>query len=290
MEMGVGRMGTAGRAVRKLIVVLAASFAFEASGQPGGTPAELVGTGVYCARCHASTAESDLEGLGERARAELAENKHLKAVREGSGVYSALPPEERGRIAELLAAVDRQSTVVVEAPAEVGAGATFEVRIELAGGAGPRVAVGLFDRPHRLYARALALQGFEVVGTPRVEGGRLHAIPAGDGGAAGAAGSKRPTFFDVEGIASSADEERWASARIVITLKAPTKLGDYGLVAAYLYGTEKAVEGTTRNDDSRFGPRPLGGVTGASGRIRFSQKRMLRVVAPAASAALSGGA
>jgi hypothetical protein len=96
MEMGVGRMGTAGRAVRKLIVVLAASFAFEASGQPGGTPAELVGTGVYCARCHASTAESDLEGLGERARAELAENKHLKAVREGSGVYSALPPEERG--------------------------------------------------------------------------------------------------------------------------------------------------------------------------------------------------
>jgi hypothetical protein len=285
-------MGTAGRVVRRLIVVLGAGFAFEASGHPGGTPDDLVATGLYCARCHASTAESDLEGLGERARTDLAENKHLKAVREGAGVYSALPPEERGRIAELLAAVDAHSTVAVEAPAEVAAGATFEVRIELAGGAGPRVAVGLFDRPHRLYARALALQGFEVLGTPRVEGARLHALPAGDGGTAGAPGSKRPTFFDIEGIASSADAQRWASARIVFTLKAPTKAGDYGLVAAYLYGTEKAVEGTTRNDDSRFGPRPLGGVTGASGRIRFSEKRLLRVVAPtpAASAALSGGA
>lgn len=287
------RKESGNRVLRNLVVLLGASLATQAAAHPGGTPPEQVDAGVYCAGCHASTAESDLEGLGDKARSEMAESKHLKAVREGFGAYSRLDPADRGRIAELLAAVDQHSTVVLEAPAEVAAGATFEVRVSLAGGAGPRVAVGLFDRPHRLYARALALRGFEVLGTPRVEGARLRELPPGDSGAvAGRAAKKQEIFFDLDGIESSAAAKRWANARIVFTLKAPHEPGDYGLVAAYLYGTEKAVKGTTRTDDARLGTVPLGGTTGASGRIRFSAKRTLRVVAPApaASAALSGGA
>ncbi len=283
---GIGRLLGRGRA---WVGLLGVGLAVEAAAHPGGTPPEQADGGVYCAGCHASTVESDLSGLGEKARSELAEHKHLKAVREGAAVYARLDPAERAKVAALLEAVDHASTVALEAPAEVEAGATFEVRVALTGGAGPRVAVGLVDRPHRLYARALVRRGFGMVGTPRVEGARLYGPGPRAGQGAGGAAPKTPTFFDLDGIASSAQAKRWAKARIVFTLKAPEAPGDYDLYGAYLYGTEKAVKQTTRDDDPRLGVVPLGGATGASGRIRFSAPAKLRVVAPGAGPAVSGG-
>ena len=51
-----------------------------ASAYPGGTPDFQTDVAPYCAACHASTAEGDLSGLGDRAMSELAPNKHYAAL------------------------------------------------------------------------------------------------------------------------------------------------------------------------------------------------------------------
>ena len=259
--------------VRWVALGLGVLLASAASGHPGGTPVEKTSVGIYCANCHASTAESDLEGTGEKAKAELPENKHFAGILAGIGVYEKLSEADRARLVELLSAVDRNSTIKLEAPAEVAAGATFQVKVGLTGGAGPTVAVGLFDRPHRLRTRPVWTQGFEVLGLPKVVGGKVRRP------AASAAKVRVPNLIDIEGVSSSADADRWAKVQVVFTLKAPMKAGDYPLFGAYLYGTEKAVNLSRRTDDSRFPPSPLGGETAASGRVKFSLKHVIRVKA-----------
>ena len=268
------RVSDSGRVlVGWLALGLGLVLASAASGHPGGIPVGKTSAGIYCAHCHASTAESDLEGTGEKAKSELPENKHFPAILAGIGIYGKLVEAERAGLVELLAAVDRNSTIKLEAPAEVTAGATFEVKLGLTGGAGPTVAVGLVDRSHRLRGRPVWTQGFEVLGLPKVVGGKLRPLPVS------AAKARVPNLLDIEGISSSAEADRWAKVQVVFTLKAPMKPGDYPLFGAYLYGTEKAVKPLRRTDDSRFPPYPLGGETAASGRVKFSLKHVLRVKA-----------
>jgi hypothetical protein len=257
-------------------------LASAASAYPGGGMAgEKTKVGLYCAHCQSSTAVSDLEGTGEKATAELAENKHFAGILAGTGVYGQLSEADRARLVELLSAVDRNSTITLEAPAEVAAGATFQVKVALTGGAGPVVAVGLFDRPQRLFARPASTLGFEVLGWPKAVGGKVRR-PADSGVKASEQAAKPapvPYLVEIEGVSSSADNDRWAKVQVVFTLKAPMKAGDYPLFGAYLYGTEKAVKLSTRTDDPRFPPTPLGGATGPSGRVKFSLKQMVRVKA-----------
>ncbi len=265
-------------------------LAGSAAAHPGGTPAGVPAAGLYCATCHASTSPTDFEGQAAKAESELVETKHLRAIRAGIGTYQTLSEPDRERLAALIESVDRNSQITVDVPATVAPGARFEISVVLTGGAGPTVAVGLFDRPHRLYARPIAARGFELVGEPRVSGGRLRATAASGKAAATpipAAVKRVPTLFDIEGVSSSADADRWAKVEIVFELQAPAEPGEYPLFGAYLYGTEKAVKLSTRNDDSRFPPFPLGGETAASGRVKFSAPRVLRV-GPAPGSAASG--
>ena len=57
---------------------------------PGGTPDFQTDVGPYCAACHSSTSPEDLSGLGERATAELAPNKHFAEIQAGTGKYVGL--------------------------------------------------------------------------------------------------------------------------------------------------------------------------------------------------------
>ena len=271
-----------------LIVSMATLLAGGASAHPGGTPVGVPAAGLYCATCHASTATTDFEGQAAKSESELVENKHLSAIRAGIGTYQTLSQADRERLAGLIESVDRHSQITVDAPASVVPGARFEVAVVLTGGAGPTVAVGLFDRPHRLYARPIATGGFEVVGEPRVSGGGVPPTAASGKTAAAPVPvtvKRVPTLFDIEGVSSSAEDDRWAKIEIVFELQAPSEPGEYPLYGAYLYGTEKAVKLSTRNDDSRFPPFPLGGETGASGRVKFSSPRVVRVGSVAGAAA-----
>lgn len=245
---------------------------------PGGTPHFQTDVAPYCAACHSSTAESDLSGVGDQATAELALNKHYAAIRAGLGPYAELSEADRALLVEQLVAVDLNATIALEAPAQVTPGEVFQVTIRLIGGAGPVVGVGLVDRAHRYFARPASALGWQVIGAPTVigpDGPQTEWIarrPEREG--------RNVTFVNVEGARSSVDRGSWSRAKVIFSLRAPLEAGDYPLVGAYFYGTEKAAALSTRQTPDR-GPQPLGGFSGASGRIKFSE-RVLVSVKPAA--------
>ena len=241
---------------------------------PGGTPDFQTDVGPFCAACHSSTSIDDLSGLGDRASAELALNKHLGAIRSGTGKYAELSEQDRARLAELISAVDQNSTISLEFPAQVAPGETFQVTVKVTGGAGPSVGVGLVDRPHRFFARPASAEGWKVVGAPTIIGPKgpqsqwIGRRPEREG--------RNITFVNVEGVESSAEENTWSRAKIIFTLKAPKEAGDYPLVGAYFYGTETAVAMSTRKNPE-YGPQPMGGVLGKSGRVKFSETAVITV-------------
>jgi hypothetical protein len=245
-----------------------------ATAYPGGTPDFQTDVGPYCAACHSSTAEEDLSGLGERARSELAPNKHFSAILAGVGQYAELSEPDRAKLVELLSAVDRNSTIALEFPAQVTPGETFQVTVKVTGGAGPSVGIALVDRAHRFFARPASSLGWSVVGAPTIIGPKgpqsdwIERRPEREG--------RSITFVNVEGMRSSADEDSWSRAKIIFTLKAPAEVGDYPLVGAYFYGTETGAAMSTRVHPE-FGPQPLGGTLGKSGRVKFSPEAVISV-------------
>lgn len=258
------------------------ALATTAGAYPGGTPDFQTDVAPYCAACHASTAEGDLSGLGERATAELPETKHYAAILSGAGQYADIPEAERARLVELLSAVDRNSTIQLEYPASVAIGETFQVTVKVTGGAGPSVGIGLVDRPHRFFAKPASALGWEVVGAPTILGPKgpqtewIERRPEREG--------RDVTFVNVGGVQSSADEDRWSRAKVIFTLRAPLEEGDYPLVGAYFYGTETGTALTTRSHPE-YGPQPLGGALGKSGRVKFSKKAVISVKPAAAPVA-----
>jgi len=245
-----------------------------AAAYPGGTPDFQTDVGPYCAACHSSTSEDDLFGLGDRATAELAPNKHFGAILAGTGKYAGLSEADRAKLVELLSAVDKNSTIVLEFPPSVTPGSTFQVTVKVTGGAGPSVGIGLVDRPHRFYARPASALGWEVVGAPTIIGPKgpqsdwIERRPEREG--------RSITFVNVDGVQSNADTDKWSRAKIIFTLKAPKEVGDYPLVGAYFYGTETGTSLSTLIHPE-FGPQPLGGALGKSGRVKFSKEAVISV-------------
>ncbi len=257
-----------------LLALASLAVASSAVAYPGGTPDFQTDVAPYCAACHASTAEADLAGLGERAKVELPETKHYAAILAGAGNYAEVPEAERAKLVELLAAVDRNSTIMLEFPPSVAPGETFQVTVKVTGGAGPSVGVGLVDRPHRFFAKPASALGWEVVGAPTILGPKgpqtawIERRPEREG--------RDVTFVNVDGVHSSADQDKWSRAKVIFTLRAPVTAGDYPLVGAYFYGTETGTAMTTRMHPE-YGPQPMGGALGKSGRVKFSKQAVITV-------------
>ncbi len=255
-----------------LLLVVPTAMAY-----PGGTPDFQTDVAPYCAACHSSTAEEDLAGLGERAKSELATNKHFAQIRAGAGKYGELSVEDRARLIGLLSAVDRNSTITLEYPPQVAPGETFQVTVKVTGGAGPSVGVGLVDRSHRFFARPASALGWEVVGAPTIIGAKgpqsewISRRPEREG--------RNITFVNVDGVSSSAEEDRWSRAKIIFTLKAPDSIGDLPLVGVYFYGTETSTRLSTRMHPD-YGAQPLGGTLGKSGRVKFSERAVISIREP----------
>lgn len=262
---------------RLSVFVLSLSAASAVQAYPGGTPDFQTDVGPYCAACHSSTAPEDLAGLGARAETEMPSGQHFMAIQAGTGPYAELSAEDRGRLIEMLTAMDQNSTIQLEGPAQVAPGAKFQVTVKVTGGAGPSVGVGLVDRAHRFYARPASSLGWEIVGAPSIIG------PKGPQsewiGRRPERAGRGITFVNVQGISSSAEANRWSRAKVIYTLRAPLTPGDYPLVGAYFYGTETGSTMSTRIHP-QHGAQPLGGTLGKSGRIKFSKENMISVRVP----------
>jgi cytochrome c553 len=273
-----------GSAPRLIVVVSAAALLASAPAHayPGGTPNFQTDVAPFCAACHSSLNEDMLAGTGaDYAVKQLADNKHLAPIVAGRGKYGELAESERAALVEHIRAVDANSSIALEFPPQVQAGESFSVTVNVTGGAGPVVGVGLVDRAHRWFARPASALGWRVVGAPTVIGP--------DGQPQSEWIERRPeregrgiTFVNVTGIASDAAAETWANAKVIYSLRAPDKPGEYPLFGVYLYGTEKASpHGFTLNNVGYKVPR--GGYGGASGRVRFTPAHTI-TVKPAAAA------
>jgi len=268
-----------------IAIAPAAALAGAAGAYPGGTPSFQTDVAPFCAGCHSSRSLEMLEGNHDRAQKETAERKHISLILSGQKGYAKLTETDRKMLAEQIRAVDEASTVSITAPAKVRAGEVFPVTVQVTGGAGPVVGIGLVDRAHRWYARPAASAGWLSAAPPQVTGpdgelqtGWLDKRPADDG--------REISFVNVTGIKSDAAAGRWASASVVFTLRAPFEPGTLPLAAVYFYGTEKStVLGYTTNAVGWKEPR--GGVGGASGRVLFSDVLQIQVV-PAAAPAPEG--
>ena len=257
-------------------IVSSLFFAGSVSAYPGGTPDFQTDVAPFCAACHSSVTKDALEGAGERAEKELSANKHLAAVLQGQGAYEKLAESDRALLAQQLQAVEANSKIeLVDYPPQVKVGGSFNVTVIVTGGAGPVVGVGLVDRAHRWYARPASAAGWSVIGAPTIIGpdGRpqsdwLDRRPARLG--------RKVTYVNIGGIESDAAAGRYGKSKVIYTLQAPEKAGDYPLVGMYLFGTEKGTKlGSTEHPI--YGKQPLGGYGGKSGRVRFTAPIVITV-------------
>ena len=137
---------------------------------PGGTPNFQTDAAPYCAGCHSSRSEAALAGAGERAAKEVAERKHLSVLLSGQKGYASLTEVDRRALADQIRALDEASTVTLAAPAALLPGQSFDVRVDVTGGAGPVVGIALVDRDHRWFARPATAAGWRVIAPPKITG------------------------------------------------------------------------------------------------------------------------
>jgi hypothetical protein len=248
---------------------------FTAAAYPGGTPEYQTDVAPFCAACHSSRSVDALAGAGERAEKELAERKHIAVILAGKEGYASLGAPDRQTLAEQIRKLDAASTVKLKAPTAVKRGETFLVQVNVTGGAGPVVGVALVDRAHRWYARPAPSVGWSIAAPPEITGA--------NGQPANQWLEKRPesagrnlSFVNIPGVESNAAIEKWGSAQVVFTLRAPDRPGTYPLAVAYFYGTEKStVLGYTTN---ALGTKDVrGGITGGSGRVIFTPVQQIQV-------------
>ena len=250
---------------------------------PGGTPSFQTDAAPYCAGCHSSRSDAALAGAGERAAKEVAERKHLSVLLSGQKGYASLTEADRRALGDQIRALDEASTVTLAAPASLLPGQSFDVRVDVTGGAGPVVGIMLVDRDHRWFARPASSAGWRVIAPPQITGpdGQLQTEwlsrrPEADG--------RNISYVNVEKIASDSAAKKWSKASVVFTLRAPDHPGVYPLAAVFLYGTEKSsVLGYTTDPVGNKEPR--GGLTGGSGRVLFTPVQTITVKAAAPAAA-----
>jgi hypothetical protein len=246
-----------------------------AAAYPGGTPDFQTDMLPACAACHSSLSEQVLSGSEARAKKELAENKHIALILAGEKGYGELSQADRELLAQHIRAVDDNTHIELEHPPHVAPGETFQVTLRVSGGAGPVVGVALVDRAHRWYARAATVVGWTIAGPPTVIGpnGRpqsewLERRPDRFG--------REISFVNITGVESDAAAGSWAKSKLIFTLKAPDRPGDYPLVGALFYGTEKASPlGFTSHPI--YGEQVRGGYAGSSGRLKFTDPKLITV-------------
>ncbi|MAE97220.1 MAG: hypothetical protein CL910_21425 [Deltaproteobacteria bacterium] len=243
---------------------------------PGGTPDYQTDAAPFCSSCHSSRSASALAGApGDRATKELAENKHLALIRAGEQGYGELSAEDRATLVQHIQALDAASTVAIGVVPKARPGEEITVKVQVKGGAGPVVGVGLVDRAHRWQARPIASAGWQVVGAPRILGQDFQEQTRWLGRRPASSGHNL-SFVNVEGIRSDAAAGEWGRAEVVWKLRAPSQPGAHPLVAAYWYGTEKGSPLGVTEDPIR-GKLLRGGFAGGSGRVLFSEMIQVRV-------------
>lgn len=252
-------------------------LAATASAYPGGTPAYVTDVAPYCAGCHSSVSEDQLQGVPPaRASAELVANKHIAKIKTPTpdSPYAKLSQADRDALAAAVEKLDAATSVKLTAPATAKAGQEIEVVVETTGGSAPVLGVALVDANQRFQAAPASARGWLVVDKPKVIGpdgkpqtkftdGRNPALPPGT------------SYVNIDGIDTDVAAGKLATTKTTWKLRAPAQTGKVPLVAVLWYGTEI---GTPHGAvETPYGKQPLGGFTGSSGRVKFSDVKQIDI-------------
>jgi hypothetical protein len=240
---------------------------------PNGPPHAVTDMAPFCASCHASTSLSQLQDLRpEDAVLETIEEKHLKHIKTGAA-YKGLTRVEADSLLKAVQWIDENATVSIHATGMARRNSRVEVTVVTRGGAGPVIGVSLVDSTVRFQARPIGSSGFLVLGPPLVIGPDRKTqskwierrVRGSDLGL---------STMIITGIKGDAVTQQVSETRTTWVLRAPAEPGTYTIAAAFYYGTEKSHPLGTVTHNSVAIPR--GGMSGASGRIMFSQ--LLKII------------
>ncbi|MBI2400717.1 MAG: hypothetical protein HYV23_06645 [Deltaproteobacteria bacterium] len=250
------------RAAAVFLAVLAPAIAFA---YPNGTPDYVTDTGPFCASCHSvASAEYMAELPADRAKGEVAEIKHYGLVRMPTppSPYIELANEEKEELIRKAKLIDASSSVTLEAPKRMKAGQEASITVKARGGNGPAICVMLVDRASRFQARPVSSMGWLIQGAPEVRGqdgkpqtGWLDKRASGTG--------RNLNYITIADQRFDLEKKLFPEGTVTYRVKAPSAPGVYTMAAAFLYGTENAV-------NSAFFQRP-------SGRILFSGEVRIEV-------------
>jgi hypothetical protein len=250
------------RAAGLLLAMLAPGIAFA---YPNGTPHYVTDTGPFCASCHSAAKEEYMAELpADMAKREVAEAKHYGLVRMAAppSPYMELSNEAKEEIITKAKLIDANSSVVLEAPKKIKAGQEASITVKARGGNGPVICVMLVDRASRFQARPVSSTGWLIKGAPAVLG--QDGKPQTAWLDKRAEGTERNlNFITITDQRFDLEKRLFPEGAVTYRVKAPSAPGVYTMAAAFLYGTENAV-------NSSFFQRP-------SGRILFSGEVKIEV-------------
>lgn len=232
---------------------------------PNGTPHYVTDTGPFCASCHSAAKIEYMSELpADFANREMAEAKHYGLVRMTAppSPYAELNDAQKEELIRVARLIDANSSVMLSAPQKVKAGQEVTVTVKARGGNGPVIGVMLVDRASRFQARPVSSSGWLITGAPEVTGqdgkpqtGWLDKRVDGAG--------KNLNYISIMNQPFDPDKKLFPEGTVAYKVKAPQAPGRYTMAAAFLYGTENAV-------NSAFFQRP-------SGRILFSHEVRIEV-------------
>jgi hypothetical protein len=260
-----------------VLAIALCALATRASAYPGGTPGDVTDVAPFCAGCHSSVSEDQLQGLPpQRATAEVVANKHIAKIKAAAAdsAYAKLSPAERDELIAGIQKIDAATTVKLSVPASVKSGEPVDVTVEVHGGSAPVLGIALVDANQRFQAAPATSRGWLVLDKPQVTGpdgqpqtkftdNRNPALPPGI------------TYVNVYGIEADPSAGKFSTVKVSWKLRAPAQAGTVPLAAVLLYGTE--ISSPHGGVESAYGKSPLGGMTGSSGRVKFSDVAQVAV-------------
>jgi hypothetical protein len=222
-----------------------------------------------CAVCHSSVGREQLRleppGL---ANSMVVENRHYKAIEEGTGPYQGMPPADRQKLLADVKAIDQGASVSFTAPESARPGQEIQITATAKGGHAV-IGVALVDTDLRMQGRSIHGDGWLIVGPPRISGsdGKEQTKWTDSRGQGLRKNINSAVIFDEKADVAA---KKFAGGTATWTVKAPQEPGTYSVTAVFFFGTEKAspVGSVTTPTGAVL---PKGGGFGNSGRIMFAK-------------------
>ncbi|MBI4638399.1 MAG: hypothetical protein HY727_18835 [Candidatus Rokubacteria bacterium] len=241
----------------------------QAHGYVGGPVRNVTDLAPTCAGCHSSFSRDQLRAEPEAlAASQVKENKHYKAIEEGTGPYQNMSPADRQKLLADVRTMDENASITLSAPSSLRPGQEAQVTVTVKGGQGV-VGVFLVDTDLRFQARPIQGEGWVIVGPPKIWGGDGQEQTRWvDSRAPGLRKNLNSALiFDQK---TDIAAKKLAEAKVVWTIKAPQEPGTYSVSAAFHFGAERASSvGTVTTPTGAVLPR--GGPGGASARVMFAK-------------------